>query len=137
MSAPQLPSDNASSSQLEYVNVAVLTFQFCRSIPVSFVGLISNIDALIKLAPFLSFINSIPTSILGVVTSLLPAVLLAVLMALLPIWLRFLAKFAGVPTLSQVELRLQKSYFWFQVRSSALYSEHCAKQSTRSFMSSS
>lgn len=86
-----------------------------RSIPVAVVGLISNVNALTQKVPFLSFINSIPPVIMGVVTGLLPTVLLAVLMALLPIWLRFLAKTAGLPTLSQIELRLQTSYFWFQV----------------------
>jgi calcium permeable stress-gated cation channel len=87
-----------------------------RSIPVAVVGLISNINFLTEKLPFLSFINSIPEVILGVVTGLLPVILLAVLMALLPIWLRFLAKTAGLPTLSQIELRVQTSYFWFQVR---------------------
>jgi calcium permeable stress-gated cation channel len=63
----------------------------------------------------LGFINSIPSVILGVITGLLPTVMLALLMAMLPVWLRFLAKTAGLPTLSQIELRLQTSYFWFQV----------------------
>ena len=35
--------------------------------------------------PFLSFINDIPSQILGVVTGLLPSVMLAILMALVPI----------------------------------------------------
>jgi calcium permeable stress-gated cation channel len=86
-----------------------------RSIPVAVVGLISNINFLTEKIPFLSFIDSIPEVILGVVTGLLPVIMLAVLMALLPIWLRFLAKKAGLPTLSQIELRVQTSYFWFQV----------------------
>jgi hypothetical protein len=55
------------------------------AIPVAFVGAISQINYLIKLLPFLSFINKIPQAILGVVTGLLPVVLLAVLMALVPI----------------------------------------------------
>lgn len=79
------------------------------------VGLISNINFLTETIPFLGFINSIPDVILGVVTGLLPVIMLAVLIAVLPIWLRFLAKMAGLPTLSQIELRLQTSYFWFQV----------------------
>ncbi len=86
-----------------------------RSIPVAVVGLISNVNYLTTTIPFLKFINSIPKVILGVVTGLLPTIMLAVLMAMLPIWLRFLAKTAGLPTLSQIELRLQTSYFWFQV----------------------
>jgi hypothetical protein len=55
------------------------------AIPVAFVGAISQINYLTGLLPFLNFINKIPQVILGVVTGLLPAVLLAVLMSLVPI----------------------------------------------------
>jgi calcium permeable stress-gated cation channel len=72
------------------------------SIPVAFVGSISNINALIDKLPWLGFILDIPTVVLGVVTGLLPSVLLSILMALLPIYLRSLspsllcAKFANL-----------------------------------------
>ena len=98
------------------------------AIPVAFVGVLSNISSLTKgtpatattpakkpLLPWLSFINDIPQVILGVVQGLLPAVLLAVLMALLPIFLRKMAKVAGKPSLASVELRVQNTYFLFQV----------------------
>lgn len=55
------------------------------ALPVAFVGALSNINYLIDKLPWLSFINNIPSPILGVVTSLLPVILLAVLMALVPI----------------------------------------------------
>ena len=86
-----------------------------RSIPVAFVGAVSQISYLTQVAPFLKFINNCPKVILGVITSLFPTIMLAVLMALLPVYLRFMAKMAGLPTLSMVELRTQTSYFWFQV----------------------
>lgn len=93
------------------------------AIPVAFVGVLSNIKALTTstdpskppLLPWLSFINNIPQIILGVVQGLLPSILLAVLMALLPIILRLMAKLGGKPSLSSVELRVQNSYFLFQV----------------------
>ena len=92
------------------------------AIPVAFVGAISNIKQLSQgspgkppTLPWLSFINKIPSVILGLVQGLLPSVLLAVLMALLPIILRKMAKIAGKPSLSTVELRVQNSYFLFQV----------------------
>ena len=92
------------------------------AIPVAFVGALSNISSLSKptngkpaLLPWLSFINKIPAVILGLVQGLLPAVLLAVLMALLPIFLRWMAKVAGKPSLASVELRVQNTYFLFQV----------------------
>ena len=88
------------------------------AIPVAFVGILSNISALSGNGSpihFLGFIQKIPSVILGVVQGLLPSILLAVLMALLPIVLRWMARLAGKPTLSTVELRVQNSYFLFQV----------------------
>lgn len=85
------------------------------AIPVAFVGALSNINYLTNKVPFLGFINDIPKPILGVVTGLLPVVLLAVLMALVPIFCGLLAKFAGEPTLSAIELKTQSWYFAFQV----------------------
>ncbi|KAI5805205.1 hypothetical protein EDC01DRAFT_627090 [Geopyxis carbonaria] len=85
------------------------------SIPVAIVGTISNITYLTEKVPFLGFINDVPPVILGVITGLLPAVMLAVLMALVPIILRKMASISGCPSLSAVELRVQNTYFLFQV----------------------
>lgn len=85
------------------------------SIPVGFVGILSNIQSLITLAPWLNWLTKIPPVIFGVVQGLLPAVLLAVLMALLPIILRMSARLAGEPSLAAIELRTQNAYFGFQV----------------------
>lgn len=85
------------------------------SIPVAIVGAISQINYLTTKVPFLSFINDIPQAVLGLITGLLPVVMLAVLMALLPIILRIMARISGLPSLSLIELRVQNSYFLFQV----------------------
>ncbi|KAK1836376.1 hypothetical protein QBC39DRAFT_85223 [Podospora conica] len=84
------------------------------AIPVAFVGIVSNINNLTSIS-FLAWIEKIPKPILGVVTGLLPAVLLSVLMSLVPIVMRLCAKFAGEPSLSRVELFTQNAYFAFQV----------------------
>lgn len=100
-------------------NIVVLTLVSLLiifwSIPVGFVGIISNIKSLIAKAPWLGFLNKIPPSIFGIIQSFLPAVLLSVLMALLPIILRMMAKKAGAPSLAEIELRTQNFYFAFQV----------------------
>lgn len=56
--------------------------------PVAFVGAVSNVTALAKLAPFLSFLQTLPSPVLGIIQGILPPVLLAVLFILLPIILR-------------------------------------------------
>ncbi|KAK5938363.1 phosphate metabolism protein 7 [Knufia obscura] len=96
------------------IAVVVVTIIFW-SIPVAVVGSISNVNFLAEKVPFLEWILDIPQIILGVITGLLPSVALAVLMSLLPPFLRFMGKFSGKPTLSLVELRCHESYFWFQV----------------------
>ncbi|KAJ8062119.1 hypothetical protein OCU04_008680 [Sclerotinia nivalis] len=85
------------------------------SIPVAIVGAISNINYLTEKVPFLSFINDIPTVILGVVTGLLPSVALSILMALVPIVCRWMAELSGEVTTTAVELKCQNWYFAFQV----------------------
>lgn len=100
-------------------NIATISFVVALiifwSIPVAFIGAISNVQSLVKIVPAFGFILKIPSVVLGVVTGLLPSILLAVLMALLPIILRLCAKIGGDPTLSAVELTVQNSYFGFQV----------------------
>lgn len=58
------------------------------SIPVAFVGVLTNVNYLTNKVPFLSFINDIPPVILGVVTGLLPTLLLALLVIMVPILCR-------------------------------------------------
>ena len=82
---------------------------------IAFVGALTNINSLTNKVPFLSFINKVPSVILGVITGLLPTIILAVCIILVPIIDRLLAKLAGEPTLSAVELKTQSWYFAFQV----------------------
>lgn len=58
------------------------------AIPTAVVGAISNIDNLTNMVPFLKFIEHVPPWIKGVITGLLPSVLMAVLMAMVPIFFR-------------------------------------------------
>jgi hypothetical protein len=85
------------------------------AIPVAFVGLISNLHSLATTATWLNWIDKIPTVVTGIVSGILPPVLLAVLMMLLPIILRQFAVFEGIPKRTGVELSLMTRFFLFQV----------------------
>jgi hypothetical protein len=86
------------------------------SVPVAAIGAISNIKNLTgTYLPWLNFLNKIPPVIFGVVQGLLPVVLLAVLMSLLPPFLRWMAKLGGAPTTADVEYTLSNYFFAFQV----------------------
>ncbi|KAM7217691.1 DUF221 domain containing protein [Rhypophila decipiens] len=84
------------------------------AIPVAVVGAISNVNELKKL-DFLTWLDKIPSIIMGVITGLLPAVALSILMSLVPVVMRLCAKLSGEPSLSRVELFTQNAYFIFQV----------------------
>jgi hypothetical protein len=85
------------------------------AVPVAFVGALSNIKSLMDKLPWLSFLNNLPDVIFGLVSSLLPTILLAVLMMLLPIFIRLMAKVSGCVSYTQVEYWTQNAYFAFQV----------------------
>lgn len=85
------------------------------AIPVAAVGAISNVTYLIEKLPWLGFINNLPDKLHGIITGLLPVILLAVLFALVPIIMRLMAKIAGAPTRGAVELTVQGWYFAFLV----------------------
>jgi hypothetical protein len=57
------------------------------AVPVAFVGLVSNVNYLATI-DFLTWIKDIPPAILGVITGLLPSVMLSILMSLVPIVMR-------------------------------------------------
>ncbi|GME86639.1 unnamed protein product [Ambrosiozyma monospora] len=85
------------------------------AIPVAFVGMISNITYLTNMVHFLKFIYNMPKVFLGLITSLLPTVMLSVLMMVLPMFIRSMGKLRGEATYQRVELFTQQSYFAFQV----------------------
>lgn len=85
------------------------------SIPVAVVGCISNINFLTDKVHFLKFINNCPKVILGLITGLLPTIMLSVLMMLVPVFIKFLGKKSGLLSHQEIELYCQKWYFAFQV----------------------
>lgn len=85
------------------------------AIPVAAVGAISNINFLTSKVHFLRFINRIPSKILGIVTGLLPVVALSILMSLVPVFCRMVAKASGVVSTVHVELWCQQWFYAFNV----------------------
>jgi hypothetical protein len=82
-------------------------------IPVSFTGALSQIDSLTKTLPWLGFINTLPDWVVSLVQGVLPPAFLAILFAILPLLLRFLAGLTGTTTSGERELLVQNFYFAF------------------------
>ena len=83
--------------------------------PVAFVGIVSNIHGLCTQYSWLAWLCKLPSPVVGIISGILPPVLLAVLMMLLPIVLRLLARFEGMPKKTAIELSLMHRYFLFEV----------------------
>ncbi|KAF4122984.1 calcium permeable stress-gated cation channel [Geosmithia morbida] len=95
-----------------YFLIAVLIIFW--AIPVGIVGIIAQVNTLKKL-PGLTWIDDIPSVILGVVSGLLPSVALSILMSLVPVFMRMFASLSGEVSLARVELFCQNAYFFFQL----------------------
>ena len=90
------------------------------SVAVAFVGIVSNVHSLCATYSWLAWLCTLPKVVVGIISGILPPALLAILMMLLPIVLRLLARFEGVPRYSGLELSLMTRYFIFQVIVSTL-----------------
>lgn len=89
-------------------------------IPVAVVGAISNINYITEKLTFLKFINKMPSQLMGIITSLLPVVALAVLMSLVPPFIKKMGKISGLITVQEVDRYCQNWYFAFQAVNSFL-----------------
>lgn len=82
---------------------------------VAFIGVVSNVHSLCATYSWLAWLCDLPPVIVGIISGILPPALLAILMMLLPIILRLLARFEGMPQRTLIELSLMQRYFIFQV----------------------
>ena len=81
--------------------------------PIAFTGLLSQLAYLQDAFHWLRWISVFPTWFISAVQGVLPALFLSILVALLPLILRFLSKAQGVHTGAAVELAVQNYYFAF------------------------
>ncbi|KAI0424592.1 DUF221-domain-containing protein [Xylaria sp. FL1042] len=83
--------------------------------PVAFTGSISQLNSLINTFPWLGFLSRNPTvwKAATAVAGVLPAVLLALLLWLVPVFMDFLAGFKGAKTGTQKTEAVQQFYFAF------------------------
>lgn len=85
------------------------------SIPVGIIGTISNINYLTEKFHFLRFINKLPAPALGLLTGLVPPLLLSTVVSYVPNFLKYVATLSGQPTTIATARWTQIWYFVFQV----------------------
>jgi hypothetical protein len=81
--------------------------------PVAFTGLLSQLSYLEDAFTWLSWISKLPEWFISAVQGILPPLFLAILMAILPLLLRFLCRAQGLHTGMEIELTVQNYYFAF------------------------
>ncbi|CAI6332692.1 unnamed protein product [Periconia digitata] len=82
-------------------------------IPVTFTGALSQIRSLTDDVKWLEWVADLPGWFINFIQGVLPPLCLAILFALLPIVLRFLAELTGTTTAGERELLVQNFYFAF------------------------
>ncbi|EXJ94555.1 hypothetical protein A1O1_02951 [Capronia coronata CBS 617.96] len=95
------------------VVVLVVGMIILWAIPVAFTSALSQLETAAKTFEWLHWVLSIPAWFRSVLQGVLPAALLGILTALLPMILRFLVKTQGTQSGMLVELSVQKYYFFF------------------------
>jgi len=82
---------------------------------VAFAGGIANLKALTNVAPFLGWVNNLPSVVLGIIQGLLPPLVVAILFILLPPILTLFSKIQGIPLTTHIQLSVFKRYWLFVV----------------------
>ena len=81
--------------------------------PVTFTGLLSQVNYLTATFAWLRWLRKAPTWVLSIIQGILPQALLGLLLLVLPMILRLLAQNQGVHTGMAIELTVQTYYFIF------------------------
>ena len=96
-----------------FVIVIIIGLVIGWAFPVSFTAILSQIKMLTITVKWLHWLAPAPDEVFSIIQGVLPQAILALLLILLPIILRFLAKIQGDYTGMAVELSVQKYYFAF------------------------
>lgn len=95
------------------VTIIFISIIILYVIPVSLIGLVSQIPLLTQLMPFLKWVYQFPEEARETISGFLPSILLSILTEIVMITFRFLTYFKGRTTGHEVEMDLQKWYFAF------------------------
>ncbi|KAH9822062.1 Calcium-dependent channel, 7TM region, putative phosphate, partial [Teratosphaeria destructans] len=116
--------DNMAIKWWEKYLRSVLVLSICvmliilYAIPVTFSSLLYNLNSLAAKWSAFAWVARIPRTVQSILQGILPALILNIILAIMPLVFRLLVKFQGVPTGAAVQLGVQAWYFaflWIQV----------------------
>ena len=94
-------------------NVLIVATAAACVIPVALAGLLSQIIYITQAVSWLSWINELPQSFLGLLQGVLPPTLVAILMKGYVVVLDYLVRKQGISSRSHIDLKIQDYYFCF------------------------
>jgi hypothetical protein len=94
-------------------NVLVVATATACVVPVALAGLLSQIIYITQAIPWLSWINELPMSFLGLLQGVVPPVLVTVLVKGFILILDYLVRKQGISSRSQIDVKIQDYYFYF------------------------
>lgn len=96
--------------------IMVIAFTVLYLVPVAFIGTLSHVPSLVQRAPWLGFLTKETTAAKvtrGIFTGVLPTLLLTIIVALVPFFMKFAARMQGLPSRPTISLATQDMYFFF------------------------
>lgn len=109
-----LTLDPAVRISYSYMAIAlIIAMTIFWSIPVGFVGTISNINYLSNIK-WLHWLQKLPDSVIGLIQGFVPPFLLSLLTSYVPFWFRDIAELSGEPTAQSMDALTQRWFFIFQ-----------------------
>ncbi|KAJ3045879.1 hypothetical protein HDV00_006145 [Rhizophlyctis rosea] len=93
--------------------VATVGLTLAWGLITTFISSMASLDKLTKTLPFLNFFNTWNPALKAVIQGVLPTIFVTIVFALIPVIMRFLSEFAGLPTKTAIEQRLITFYFIF------------------------
>jgi hypothetical protein len=94
-------------------NVLIVATASACVIPVALAGLLSQIIYITQAVSWLSWINKLPQSTLGLLQGVLPPILVAILIKGFVVVLKYLVRKQGISSRSHINLKIQDYYFCF------------------------
>ena len=94
-------------------NTLIMATATACVIPVALAGLLSQVIYITRVVPWLSWINELPESFLSLLQGVLAPTLVAILTKGFVVALECFVKQQGIPSKSQIDLKIQDYYFYF------------------------
>ncbi|EUC27184.1 hypothetical protein COCCADRAFT_31268 [Bipolaris zeicola 26-R-13] len=94
-------------------NTLIMVTATACVIPVALAGLLSQIIYITRAVPWLSWVNELPESLLGLLQGVLPPTLVAILTKGFVVALEYFVRKQGISSESHIDLKIQDYYFYF------------------------